>query len=350
MINFSKNIISDSTLVKEAIQILNNLRGRDNHTLFVVNTSNQLIGTLSDGDVRRAMLIDKTINSNVTEIMQKNFKFLKHKNFNLNDLHTLRKQEITLVPLINENNEFIKIIDLNNDRSILPIDAVIMAGGEGRRLKPLTDTIPKPMLLVGDKPIIEHNIDRLEKFGINNINISVNYLAESIKSYFNNGSSKGLNINYCQEEKPLGTIGSIQLVKEFQNDVILVMNSDLLTNINYEDFYRDFLDKDSVMSVATIPYNVSVPYAVIETHEDRVISLQEKPTYTYYSNAGIYLIKKEMLELIPENSFFNTTDLMEKIIQENKKLTYYPLYCYWLDIGNPNDFNKAQEDFKHIKF
>lgn len=350
MINFSKNIISDATLIKEAIEILNTLSGRDNHTLFVLNNKKQLVGTLSDGDVRRGMLASKTITQSVTEVMQKNFKYLKNKQFSLNDIDTLRKKEITLVPLIDESNELIKIIDLNNERSVLPLDAVIMAGGEGRRLKPLTDTMPKPMLLVGEKPIIEHNIDRLEKFGINNIHISINYLGNKIKDYFNNGESKSLKINYCEENKPLGTIGSILLVKELENDVVLVMNSDLLTNINYEDFYRDFLNKEADMSVATIPYNVSVPYAVIETIDDRVVSLQEKPTYTYFSNAGIYLIKKSLLKYIPNDEFFNTTDLMDKVIMENLKLTYYPLYCYWLDIGNPNDYNKAQEDCKHIKF
>jgi len=350
MINFSKNIINDTTSIKEAIEILNTLSGRDNHTLFVLNDKKQLIGTLSDGDVRRGMLASKTISQSVIEVMQKNFKYLKHKQFSIDDIDTLRKKEITLVPLIGELNELIKIIDLNNDRSVLPLDAVIMAGGEGRRLKPLTDKTPKPMLLVGEKPIIEHNIDRLEKFGINNIHISINYLGNKIKDYFNNGESKNLKINYCEESKPLGTIGSILLVKELENDVVLVMNSDLLTNINYEDFYRDFLNKEADMSVATIPYNVSVPYAVIETKDDRVVSLQEKPTYTYFSNAGIYLIKKSLLKYIPKDEFFNTTDLMDKVILENLKLTYYSLYCYWLDIGNPNDYNKAQQDFKHIKF
>ena len=350
MINFSKNIISDTTSIKEAIEILNIISGRDNHILFVLNDKRQLIGTLSDGDVRRGMLASKTISQSVTEVMQKKFKYLKHKQFSIDDIDTLRKKEITLLPLVGESNELIKIIDLNNGRSVLPLDAVIMAGGEGRRLKPLTDKTPKPMLLVGDKPIIEHNIDRLEKFGINNIHISFNYLGIKIKDFFKNGESKEVKINYCEEKKSLGTIGSILLVKEIENDVVLVMNSDLLTNINYEDFYRDFLNKDADMSVATIPYYVSVPYAVIETKDDRVVSLKEKPTYTYFSNAGIYLIKKTLLKYIPENDFFNTTDLMDKIIVENLKLTYYPLNCYWLDIGNPNDYNKAQQDFKHIKF
>ena len=349
MIDFSKNIIPHTTLVRDAIERLNSLSGKNNHTLFVLNEEKQLVGTISDGDIRRGMLANKTISDKVTEVMQGNFKFLKHKQFSIDDVDALRKKEITLVPLLGSSNELIQIIDLNNYRSLLPLDVVIMAGGEGRRLRPLTEFLPKPMLLVGEKPILEHNIDRLNKFGIRNVYISINYLGEKIIDYFKDGSAKELKIKYCKEDKPLGTIGSIKLIESIESDVVLVMNSDLLTNINFEEFYKDFVEKKADMSVATIPYNVSIPYAVLETNEENVVSLQEKPTYTYYSNAGIYLIKKEILNYIPYGDFYNATELMEKVIQENKKLTYYPLHCYWLDIGSPNDYSKANDDIHHIK-
>ncbi len=347
---YKRNIIPESTLIKEAIEILNALSGKDSHTLFVINPNGQVIGSLSDGDIRRGMLANKTITSAVTEVMQKSFRFLRNRKFTLDEIDELRKREITLVPMLDDTNRLIRIVDLSGERSALPLDAVIMAGGEGRRLLPLTRETPKPLLPVGGKPIIEYNLERLEKYGIKNVHISVNYLGDKIETHLGNGSNKELNINYCREDKPLGTLGSVSLVKEFENEVVLVMNSDLLTNIDYEDFYKDFLRKEADMAVATIPYSVPIPYAVIETEEDRVISLREKPTYTYYSNAGIYLIRKDLFRYLPGDTFYNATDLMDAVIRDGLKLTYYPLYCYWLDIGSPTDYEKAQHDCDHIKF
>ena len=217
-----------------------------------------------------------------------------------------------------------------------------MAGGEGKRLRPLTEKTPKSLLKVGNRPIIEHNIDRLAEYGVENIYISIKYLQ--------NGEAKNISISYVKEDVPLGTIGAVSLINNLNSDYILVMNSDILTNIDYEDFFMEFVIQDADMAVATIPYKVDIPYAVLETSQNLVIDLKEKPTYTYYSNAGIYLIKKDLIKLIPTNSFFNATDLMELLIKSGKKLISYPLHSYWLDIGKHNDFEKAQEDIKHIKF
>jgi NDP-sugar pyrophosphorylase family protein len=165
-------------------------------------------------------------------------------------------------------------------------------------------------------------------------------LAEQIIDYFGNGEEKGINITYVREPKPLGTIGSVSLVKEFKNDTILVMNSDLFTNINYEDFYQDFLESNADISIATIPYNVSIPYAILNFKENTVSSFEEKPSYTYYANAGIYLIKKKMLERIPNGGIFHATDLLQSLIDDNKKVIKYPIIGYWVDIGRHEDFAK----------
>jgi NDP-sugar pyrophosphorylase family protein len=223
-----------------------------------------------------------------------------------------------------------------------------MAGGRGLRLKPLTDNIPKPLLKVGEKPIIQHNIDRLASFGIDDYWISLNYLGELIESHLKTELNKNINVEYVWEKEPLGTIGAASKIDNFQHEFILVMNSDLLTNVDYEKFFLDFLEKDADLAVVTIPYQVSIPYAVLETRNGTVESFKEKPTYTYYSNGGIYLMKKKVLNLIPKNTFFNTTDLMEILIKEKCKLISYPFSGYWLDIGKHDDFEKAQFDIKNL--
>ena len=200
------------------------------------------------------------------------------------------------------------------------------------------------------KPIIEHNVDRLSLYGIDDFWISVNYLGEQIEQFLGNGSEKSINISYVREDRPLGTIGSVSQIRDFQHDTILVTNSDLLTNIDYEHFFLEFISQNADMAVVTIPYKVNIPYAVLETVDGEVKNFKEKPTYTYYSNGGIYMVKREALDLIPENSHYNATDLMERLISEGKKVFSYPLMSYWLDIGNPEDFDKAQRDFANINF
>ena len=347
---FESNVITTDFTVKQALEKLSDFTTKSDLTLFVLDKANKIAGTLTDGDIRRGLLAGKDINQQVTSFMNPNFKFLKKGNFVWNEVEEIKKLDIGLIPMLDDDNRILKIIDLTKKKSLLPLDAVIIAGGVGQRLRPLTNEIPKPMLPVGDRPIIERNVDRLVTYGIENVFISVNYLADKIENHFGDGKAKDANISYIHEKEALGTIGSLSLIENHEHSTLLVMNSDLLTNIDFEDFYKEFVTKDADMAVASVPYNVSVPYAVMEIHNDRIISLQEKPSYTFQSNAGIYLIKKEIADLIPKNSFYNATDLMEQVIRLNKKLIYYPLLCYWLDIGSHIDYAKAQEDIKHINF
>jgi len=225
-----------------------------------------------------------------------------------------------------------------------------MAGGRGQRLQPLTDTVPKSLLKVGDKAIMEHNLDRLALFGIDDFWVSVKYLGEQIENHFGKGIEKNINIEYVWESEPLGTIGAVSQIKNFEHDYILVTNSDLLTNIDYEQFFLEFIKQDADLAVLTIPYQVSIPYAVLETNNGDVRSFKEKPTYTYYSNGGIYLMKKEMLKYIPQDTFFNATDLIEKLINNKLKVISFPFSGYWLDVGKHEDFEKAQIEIYNIKF
>ena len=348
MKNYTAHLLLSTESIKAALKKLNSLG--DYLTLFIVDSKNKIVGSVTDGDIRRALLSGFTIDDTIDKIMYKNFSYIVQGKFTINQISEIKRKKIKLIPIVDEDLLIKRLINLEEMKSVLPVEAIIMAGGEGRRMRPFTELIPKPLLMVGDKPIIDYNIDRLAEYGIQKIHISIKYLGHLIEEYLEDGKSRNLSISYIKEEEPLGTIGSVSLIKDFCEDYAIVLNSDLLTNIDYEDFFKEFINNDADMAVATIPYNVDIPYAVLETTGNNVISFKEKPTYTYYSNAGIYLLKKELLEMIPINKYFNATDLMEQLIQKGKKLLSYPLLGYWLDVGKHEDFIKAQEDIKHIKF
>ncbi len=347
--NIEEFIISDSSSARDAIQRLNDISSFST-SVFIVNDQRQVIGSLTDGDIRRGLINGFSVDEGVTKFMFNDFKFLNEINYNSTVLSEFKLLKIRFIPFLKDNNELIRIIDIETVITRLPLDAVIMAGGKGERLHPLTEKTPKPLLVIGSKPIIEHNIDRLKKFGIVNFNISVRYLADQLINYLGDGSQKEIHINYIKEDKPLGTIGAVSIVDDWKNDYILIMNSDLLTNIDLKDFFEYFLNNDADMAVASVPYHIDIPYAVFEFSDGKqVSSLKEKPRYTYYSNAGIYIMKKELFSLIPKNEKFDATDLMESVIKNGKKLISYSVTSYWLDIGRMEDYTKAQEDIKHIE-
>ncbi|MBI2968254.1 MAG: nucleotidyltransferase family protein [Bacteroidetes bacterium] len=347
MVNYSKHIIPESATIRDALNRLNKL-GTD-LTLFIVDGNGKMTGTLTDGDIRRVLVKKTEIDAPITPVVFRNFRYLRQGQFSTVQMTEIRKKGIYLVPVLAKDGRIARIINLHHQRSLLPIEAVIMAGGDGRRLRPLTEKVPKPLLKVGDKPILEHVIDRLVLYGIENITITVNYLGSLIEDYFGDGSHKSVSIKYIRETEPLGTAGSLALIKKFSGQPILLLNSDLLTTIDYEDFYGEFEKTGVDLLVATLPYTVNLPYAVMEADHEKVTGFKEKPTFIYQANAGIYLMKPEVAGIIPRNGFFNATDLMDALLKKGKKINYYPLYCYWLDIGNHQDFNKAQEDIKHIK-
>jgi dTDP-glucose pyrophosphorylase len=346
--NWQQHIIPAETSIKEAMGKLDIL-GLD-ALLFIHDTKVELIGSITDGDIRRGLLAGFSIEATVVDVCKKNPRFIRENEKSIHKLIEFREKNLKIIPVLAaETNRIIDVINFRLKRSFLPIDAVIMAGGEGQRLRPLTETTPKPLLKVGDKPIIEHTIDRLAFFGLKNLWLSVNYLAEQIEQFVID-KPKDISIRLVKETKPLGTIGSISLIDTFFNDYILLCNSDLLTNVDFEAFFLDFVDTNADLSVVTIPYNVDIPYAVLEVENGLISDFKEKPTYTYYSNGGIYLMKREMLQFIPKNEVFSATDFMSKLIEEKKSVRSYPHYGYWLDIGKHDDFKKAQEDVKLLKF
>lgn len=344
----SKYIINQSCTLLDALKQINELSGGP-LVLFVVDDEDRMVGTLTDGDSRRALIKGASVNDKASDIMHRHFNFLrKGINDDVENIHRQRDMLMKLVPILDENNHIIDIINLERYITRLPIDAVLMAGGKGERLRPLTEKTPKPLLKVGEKCIIDHNVDRLIKYGIRHINVTVNYLHEQIEEHYKE-LRDGIKIRTFREPKFLGTIGSIRFVDAFYNDTVLVMNSDLFTNIDYEDFFLHFQQHDAEMSVAAVPYNISIPYGILDLEGRNIQGLIEKPKYNYYANAGIYLIKRKALDEIPEDTFFNATDLIEKLISQRKKVIRYPLNGTWIDIGNPQEYQRAQDFVKHLK-
>jgi len=320
--------------IREALAMLNDVP--DTLTLFSVDDTGVLLGTVTDGDIRRGLLRGVTLESSVEEVIFRNPRFIRDKDFKLNDIEHFRQSRIKLVPVLDDQHRIVRIIDLSRKKSVLPLEVVIMAGGRGERLRPLTDTTPKPMLFIGSKPILEHNIDRLIEFGLNDFHITTRYLGHQISDYFGNGLEKMIKIDYVNEDQPLGTIGAVSLINNLTSEHVLVMNSDVLTNIDYEDFYKAFLNEEADMAVASIPYKVNMPFAILETEGNRILSFREKPVFTHFANA---LGKK-----------FDATELMTDIIERGLKMIHYPIIGYWTDIGRIEDFEKANQDIHHIRF
>ncbi len=348
MENYAKYLIDKAASVKDALVKLNELSS-DILTLMVVDADRVLLGTVTDGDIRRGLIAGVSMTDPVTTICHRNFFAFNAGNYSIAAIKSARNKRLSLIPYLDEKGRIEKIFNLKDNHSALPIDAVIMAGGRGQRLSPLTDTVPKPLLPLGCKPIIEHNIDRLAQYGIENISITIRYLGQQIVDHFGDGANKGLSIRYFEETQPLGTMGAVRHLDHFSNDTVLVMNSDLFTNIDFEEFYLHFIESDAEMSVAAIPYNVSVPYAVMEVEDERIVSLKEKPTYTYYSNAGIYLMRREVADMIPADRPFDAPDLIELLASQGKKVITFPIVGYWIDIGKHEDYAKAKEFIKYLK-
>lgn len=343
-----KYIISSKKTLLDALTQISNIK-KGPLVLFVVDEENRMVGTLTDGDSRRALISGASLSDKTEEIMHCEFNFMRDDDLqNVQEIRRQRDMLMKLVPILDSERHIVDIINLQKFITRLPIDAVLMAGGKGERLRPLTEKTPKPLIKVGDKCIIDYNIDHLIEYGVENISVTVNYLKEQLEEHFKEPRN-GVQVNTVREPKYLGTIGSILFVEEFKNDTILVMNSDLFTNINFEDFYLHFKEYDAMMSVASIPYNVSIPLGILDLDGRNIKGLIEKPKYNYYANGGIYLIKKEALQYIPKDTFFNATDLIGALIEQNKKVIRYPLNGTWIDIGQHADLAKAQDLVKHLR-
>lgn len=335
----NKHIISAKARVIDALRMLNDLSGKV-MTLFALDDEGRVCGTLTDGDIRRGIIAGAGPQSTVEEVMYRNFKSLDSRSIDIKLLRYFRERGIKLIPRLDEHGHLIEIIDITQTPTRLPLSAILMAGGKGERLRPLTFDTPKPLLKIGDKAIIDYNIDAIRRAGIKQIRVAVNYMAEKIEAHF----AADPLVECVREPAALGTIGAAALMKHEPDGNTLVMNADLLTSLSLEDMYLHHIESGADITIAAIPYNVAVPYAILSTDaKGNVTALEEKPSFSYYANAGIYIISNKLLRELKPGVRTDATDLIENAIAGGRSVGYFPISGVWIDVGTPTDFAHACE-------
>ncbi|MFC2036468.1 nucleotidyltransferase family protein [Chloroflexota bacterium] len=323
---------------------------------LIVDRDSRLLGTVTDGDVRRAILRNVSLEAEVGELLVRPegsayAKPITARHGTPDDeiLALMHIKSVHQIPLVDAEGQVLGLVtmaDLTRRRD-LGIPAVVMVGGFGTRLHPLTETTPKPLLQIGGKPILERIIEGLCRHGICNIWLATHYQAEQIRAYFGDGSQWGTQIRYIHEETPSGTAGALSLLPERFSTPFLLMNGDLLTRLNYRTLYQYHADVGAVMTVCVKEQGFHLPYGVVEIANGMVQDLSEKPTNRFFVNAGIYVLTPQLLDSIPKNCRYNVTDLVQQLVSEGRKVASFPIQEYWLDIGQMPDYEQAQEDAKN---
>ncbi len=337
--------------VRDVIASIN--RGETGISL-VVDAGRRLLNTITDGDVRRAILGGITLNSFVEELLAYKTKVFPSTPITAPLetprealLHIMRQNSVRQIPLLNRKKQVVKLVTMDEllPSDELPLQAVIMAGGFGKRLRPLTEDLPKPMLKVGDRPVMEHIIGQLQQAGIRQVNITTHYKSEKITDHFGNGKAFGVELNYVNEDLPLGTGGALGLIPK-PTEPMLVINGDILTQVDFKAMLNYHREHHAEMTVAVRIYDMQVPYGVIEMKGQHVAGVQEKPLMKFFVNAGIYLLQPSVFKFIPHRQHFNMTDLIQRLVKEKKTIVSFPVHEYWLDIGQHADYLQAQKDSK----
>lgn len=336
-----RHLIDQDAPLIDALNKLNALPGGA-MTLMALASDGRMVGTLTDGDIRRALLRGVALTAPVAEAMRRNFRSLRTGEDCVEPLRTMRSKLLRLIPVLDAQGRLVEIIDTEVTTTRLPLTAILMAGGKGERLRPLTLTVPKPLLPVAGRPIIDYNIEALARVGITDITVTVNYLAEQLEAHFAEPVA-GVKVNTVREQFPMGTIGSAALATIPPAGDTIVMNSDLLTTARFEEMYLHHRQTGAMITIAAIPYGISIPYAILTTEGNRVTALEEKPSYSYYANAGIYIINNSLLRGIPADKRTDATDLIEQAIADGLHVSYFPLDGTWIDIGSPADYAHASD-------
>lgn len=317
---------------------------------LVVDEEQRLLGTVTDGDIRRAILKGISIQEPVSTVMNRKPKVATLADKQEAIMATMRRTRIHRIPIQDDSGRIIgiEILDDLLKPACRDNPVLLMAGGLGSRLKPLTDDCPKPLLQVGGKPILQNIIENFAEYGFKQFWISVNYKAEMIKDYFQDGSKWGITIRYIDEEKSLGTAGALGLFPVKPKNAIIVMNGDLLTKVNFQ-FLLDFhLQNKSIATMCVREYNLQVPYGVVSIDGHKLTRIDEKPVQSFFVNAGIYVLEPEVIDMIPKNEHLDMTDLFDRIVKSGANSTVFPIREYWLDIGRYNDFERANIEFSQV--
>lgn len=321
--------------------------------VLITDQQRQLLGTITDGDVRRAMLRGIALDAAASIL-------LAHKASSPYPqpvtapvgtptnvlLQLMQEHVIHQLPLLDQTGRVVDLVTLDDllPRSDTPLQAVVMAGGFGMRLRPLTENLPKPMLPVGDRPLIEHIVSQLSAAGIRHVSITTHYKPEVIVEHFGNGQKFGVSIDYVNEERPLGTAGSLRLMPPW-HATLLVMNGDILTRLNYRAMMAFHQENQATMTVGVRQYEVEVPYGVVEIEGVNIRCLSEKPRLQFFVNAGVYLLEPSVYQYIPPQQKFDMTDLIARVLADQQHVVSFPISEYWLDIGQHADYQKAQDSF-----
>ena len=324
-------------------------------TIAPVVSDSKLIGTISDGDIRRAILNGKTLNDSIGDIFNSKPIYARDDATEEQLQRLLEANLVEAIPIVDSDNKFLKIIhksELFHHKGIISdsskelerLTALILAGGKGKRLMPLTETIPKPMIKVGNMPIIERQIRHLCAMGIREVYISTNYLGKIIEEYFETHTSIDASIEYIREEKFLGTAGPISLMPKFDN--LLLINGDLLSDVNYVEMYKYHLKHKSSLTIGAVNHHFEIPYGVLEMNGEEFLSLREKPSQNFLCNAGIYIMTSDVKGIVPKNESFDMTDLIKETMEKNKKITIFPIHEKWIDIGDQKQLDFAEENIE----
>jgi len=346
MRNSKKISISPEATIKEAIETID--RGVMQIALVVEN--DRLLGTMTDGDIRRGFLSGRTLTDKIEGLYNTTPLTGTLDQAREDIVQLALTRGIKQLPILDDTGKLIGVeyIDdyLRGPKKSNTI--VLMAGGLGSRLRPLTADTPKPMLTVGSKPILETILESFSSYGFHNFYFSVNYKAEKIREYFNDGSQYGVNINYLNETTRLGTAGALSLLPKEIDEPIIVMNGDLLTNVNFERLLNYHLLAEADATMCVREYKLQIPYGVVETEGATIQTIIEKPTQNFFVNAGIYVLSPAALEQIPENKHFDMPQLFQTLIEQKHKICSFPITDYWMDIGQPNDFDQANSEYDEV--
>ncbi len=347
--------VAPTSSVRQAITCINlNAKG----IVLVMDDEARLLATITDGDVRRALLYGQNLGAPVSELMamKNELGIVEPVTAPVGAdravlLHLMQEKTIRQIPLLDEEGRVIDLVTLDElmPEQELPLQAVIMAGGEGLRLRPFTDDMPKPMLPVGDHPLMEVLIKQLKQAGIRRVNIATHYLSTKITEHFGDGQRFGIELNYVNEDRPLGTAGALSLLQATQTP-LLVVNGDILTSIDFRAMLAYHREHKAALTVGVRKYDLNVPYGVVESEGAFIRNLVEKPLLSFLVNAGIYLLEPTVYSLIPNDQHYNMTDLIQRLVAEHYPVVSFPILEYWLDIGNHVDYQQAQDDLKNGRF
>lgn len=346
MYNWKNIFLSPSDTLKKAIQVLDDEALR---IVLVVNDKKQLLGTVTDGDVRRALIRGSNMDTLLSDMMYAKPTVAPSGSSREELLKIMKNKDLLQIPLVEGDMTVVGLETISNllDCSKLENTVFLMAGGIGKRLHPLTKDVPKPLLRVGQKPILETILEQFISFGFHNFYISTHYKAEMIKSYFGNGDQWKVNINYIHEDEPLGTAGALGLLPAISNNLpVIVMNGDVLTKVNFENLLSFHREQGGVATMCVREYDFQVPYGVVESNGSEVTSIIEKPVHRFFVNAGIYVLEQSFVRSVSENHAVDMTTLLNNEIKKSNKVNLFPVFEYWLDIGQKNEFFKAQDDLK----